>query len=335
MDSSLIQENVQDLHLIPLQPVIEEDQLDLKAIPIEDHSVYSDTLERLNYYKAAQKGLEYDNEPSFEEIQATILNVGYRKVGKASQPLKITLLKTGFSPTWRLLMAYINNSLGATKLNNSVRHPSPAYARFILLILEKALDVAGLDLCDNVYDGSPSEDPKLNEIIHNVKTKTMSSLLDPNSIATTDVYQYKVVTNVLNEDVTGESTIPSGSCDHNLKDDFHGKANEISDCLNEEVIDQSAIHSGTGDQSLKDDCLGKTIELSNCLNDEVVYQSEIPSGSGDHNLKDDCFGKINEVSNCLNQEVIVETIIPTCYDDHNLKVDCYVNSNEVSNIQNH
>ncbi|GKE18958.1 hypothetical protein Tco_1426535 [Tanacetum coccineum] len=193
-------------------------------------------------------------------------------------------------------------------------------------------DVTGLDLCDNVYDGSPSEDAKFNEIIHNVKTRLCS-------------------------------------CDHNLKDDFHGKANEISDCLNEEVIDQSAINSGTGDQSLKDDCLGKTIELSNCLNDEVVYQSEIPSGSGDqnlkdncpgktidisnsiseavidqsaipsgsgdHNLKDDCFGKVNEVSNCLNQEVIVETIIPTGYDYHNLKVDCHVNSNEVSNIQNH
>ncbi|GKE72429.1 hypothetical protein Tco_1534470, partial [Tanacetum coccineum] len=172
------------------------------------------------------------------------------------------------------------------KLYNSVRHPSPAYARFISFILEKALgdnyviskeialkiplmgnstfnleltlsevpitcymdrvcksvseaclvyeDVAGLDLCDNVYDGSPSEDPKFNEIIQNVKTKTMSSLLDPNSIATTDVYQYKVVMNVLNEDVIGESAIPSGSCDHNLKDDCHGKANEISDCLNEE-----------------------------------------------------------------------------------------------------
>ncbi|GJU02003.1 hypothetical protein Tco_1112341, partial [Tanacetum coccineum] len=122
-----------------------------------------------------EKGLEYDNEPSFEEIQATILNVGYRKVGKPSQPLETTLLKTGFSLTSRLLMAYISNSLGgnngfmdqlnymhhliahglinglkldfggiifndlAAKLNNSIRHPSPAYARFISLILEKAL----------------------------------------------------------------------------------------------------------------------------------------------------------------------------------------------------
>ncbi|GKA15279.1 hypothetical protein Tco_0695026, partial [Tanacetum coccineum] len=425
MDSSLIQENVQDLHLIPHQPVIEEDQLDLKVIPIEDHSVSSDTLERLNFYKAVQyneetklislttkncsfeiefgvaafrsicgfnyleKGLEYDNETSFEEIQATILNVGYRKVGKPSQPLETTLLKTGFSPTWRLLMAYISNSLGgntgskdqlnymhqliahglinglkldyggiifndlAAKLNNSVRHPSPAYARFISLILEKALgdnyviseeialkiplmgnsifnleptssevpitchvdrvcksvseaclvyeDVVDLDLSDNVYDGSPSEDPKFNEIIQNVKTKTMSSLLDPNSIATTDVYQYKVVTNVLNEDVIGESAIPSGSCDHNLKDDCYGRANEISNCLNEEVIDQSSIYSGSGDQNIKDDCLDKTIKISNCLSEEVVYQSAIPSGS----------------------------------DDHNLKVDCHVNSNEVSNMQNH
>ncbi|GKC75841.1 hypothetical protein Tco_1126615 [Tanacetum coccineum] len=289
MDSSVIQENVQDLHLIPHQPVIEEDQLDLKVIPIEDHSLSSVTLERLNFYKVAQyneetklislttkncsfeiefgvaafrsicgfnyleKGLEYDNEPSFKEIQATILNVGYRKVGKPSQPLETTLLKTGFSPTWRLLMAYISNSLGgnngskdqlnymhqliahglinglkldyegiifndlAAKLNNFVRHHSSAYARFISFILEKALsdnyvifeeialkiplignlifnleptssevlitchmdrlcksvseaclvseDVVGLDLCDNVYDGSPSKDAKFNKII--------------------------------------------------------------------------------------------------------------------------------------------------------------------------
>ncbi|GKA56935.1 hypothetical protein Tco_0756007 [Tanacetum coccineum] len=250
------------------------------------------------------------------------------------------------------LWGIIFNDL-AVKLNNFGRHPSPVYARFISLILEKALgnnyviyeeialriplmgnsifnleptssevlitchmdrvcksvseaclvseDVAGLNLYDNVYDGSSSEDPKFNEIIQNVKTKTMSSLLDPNSIATTDVYQYKVVTNVLNEDVIGESAIPSGSCDHNLKDDCYGKANEISDCLNEEVIDQSAIYSGSGDQNIKDDCPGKTIKISNCLSEEVVYQSAIPSG----------------------------------YDDHNLKVDCYVNSNEVSNIQNH
>ncbi|GJU27557.1 hypothetical protein Tco_1166178 [Tanacetum coccineum] len=382
-----------------------------------------------------EKGLEYDNEPSFEEIQATILNVGYRKVSKPSQPLETTLLKTGFSPTWRLLMAYICNSLGgnigskdllnymhqliahglinglkldyggiifndlAAKLNNSVRHPSPSYARFISVILEKALgdnyvlsdeialkiplmgnsifnleptssevlitchmdrvcksifeaclvskDVAGLDLCDNVYDGSPSDYPNFNEIIQKVKTKTMSSLLDPNLIKTTGVYQFKVVTNGLNEDVIGESAIPSCSCDHDLKDDCHDKANEISGCLNEEVIDQSAIHSGSGDQNLKDDCPGsgdqnlkddypsKTVDVSNCLSEEVIDQSAIPIGSGDHKLIDDCFGKLNELSNCLNEEVIVETIIPTGSNDHNFKVDCPVNSNEVSNFQNH
>ncbi|GJV28413.1 hypothetical protein Tco_1384861 [Tanacetum coccineum] len=274
----------------------------------------------------------------------------------------------------------------AAKLNNSVHHPSPAYARFISLILEKALgdnyviseeidlkiplmgnsifnleptssevpitchmdrvcksvseaclvseDVAGLDLCDNVYDGSPSEDAKFNEIIQNVKTKTMSSLLDPNSIATTDVYQYKVVTNVLNEDVIGESAIPSGSCDHNLKDDFHGKANEISDCLNEEVIDQSAINSGTGDQNLKDDCPGKANEISDCLSEEVVYQSAIPSGSDDQNLKDNCPGKTIDISNCLSEEVIDQSAIPSGSGDHNLKDDCFEKVNEVSNCLN-
>ncbi|GJY69180.1 hypothetical protein Tco_0472162 [Tanacetum coccineum] len=87
----------------------------------------------------------------------------------------------------------------AAKLNNSVRHPSLAYARFISLILEKALgdnyviseeialkipliaclvseDVAGLDLCDNVYDGSPYEDTKFNEIIHFLGYEFKSSL---------------------------------------------------------------------------------------------------------------------------------------------------------------
>ncbi|GJV75827.1 hypothetical protein Tco_1507411 [Tanacetum coccineum] len=355
-DDPFSDENVQDLHLIPHQPVIEEDQLDLKVIPIEDHSVSSDTLERLNYYKAAQDQLNY-----MHQLIAHGLING---------------LKLDYG-------GEIFNDLAA-KLYNSVRHPSPAYARFISFILEKALgdnyviseeialkiplmgnstfnleltssevsitcymdrvcksvseaclvseDVPGLDLCDNVYDGSPSEDPKFNEIIQNVKTKTMSSLLDPNSIATTDVYQYKVVMNVLNEDVIGESAIPSGSCDHNLKDDCHGKANEISDCLNEEVIDQSAIHSGTGDQNLKDDCPGKTIEISNCLSEEVVYQSAIPSGSDDQNLKDNCPDKTIDISNCLSDE---EFFIFLGSDDHNLKVACHVNSNEVCNIQNH
>ncbi|GKC53641.1 hypothetical protein Tco_1076386, partial [Tanacetum coccineum] len=287
----------------------------------------------------------------------------------------------------------------AAKLNNSVRHPSLSYARFISVILEKALsdnyvlsdeialkipimgnsifnleptssevlitchmdrvcksvseaclvskDVASLDLCDNVYDGSPSDYPNFNEIIHKVKTKTMSSLLDPNLIKITGVYQFKVVTNGLNEDVIGESAILSCSYDHDLKDDCHDKANEISGCLNEEVINQSAIHSGSGDQNLKDDCPssgdqnlkddcpGKTVDVSNCLSEEVIDQSAIPIGSGDHKLTDDCFGKLNELSNCLNEEVIVETIIPTGSNDHNFKVDCPVNSNEVSNFQNH
>nr|GFB70980.1 hypothetical protein [Tanacetum cinerariifolium] len=172
-----------------------------------------------------EKGLKYDNEPSFEEIQATILNVGYRKVGKPNQPLETTLLKTRLSLTWRLLMAYISNSLGgnngskdqlnymhqliahglinglkldygriifndlAAKLNNFVRHPSPAYARFISLILEKALG-------DNY---------------------------------------------VISEEIALKIPL-TGSCDHNLKDDCHGKENEISNCLNKWVIDQSSIH---------------------------------------------------------------------------------------------
>ncbi|GKC91726.1 hypothetical protein Tco_1152375, partial [Tanacetum coccineum] len=171
-----IQENVESLQLIPQQQLgVEEEQLDMQIMPIEDHVDAFATLERLSNFKASQKGLEYDNEPTFEEIQKTMLGVGYRKENRPNQPLKSTLLKTGFSPTWRLLMAYISNSLGgnirskdqlnymhqliahglingvkldyggiifndlAAKLTNSVRHTSSAYARFISLILEKVL----------------------------------------------------------------------------------------------------------------------------------------------------------------------------------------------------
>ncbi|GJV75824.1 hypothetical protein Tco_1507408 [Tanacetum coccineum] len=279
---SLNQENVQDLHLIPHQLVIEEDQLDLKVIPIKDHSVSSDTLERLNYYKAAQ------------------LNNSGRHPSPVYARFISLILEKALGNNY---VIYEEIALRIPLMGNSIFNLEPTSSEVLITchmdrvcksVFEACLvseDVAGLNLYDNVYDGSSSEDPKFNEIIQNVKTKTMSSLLDPNSIATTDVYQYKVVTNVLNEDVIGESAIPSGSCDHNLKDDCYGKANEISDCLNEEVIDQSAIYSGSGNQNLKDNCPGKTIDISNCLSEAVIDQSEIPSSSGDHNLKDDCFGK--------------------------------------------
>ncbi|GJT56735.1 hypothetical protein Tco_0991789 [Tanacetum coccineum] len=101
-----------------------------------------------------------------------MLGVGYRKGNGPNQPLESTFLKIGFSRTWRLLMAYIlGGNIGskdqlnymhqliahglingvkldyggiifndlAAKLTNSLRHTSRAYARFISLILEKAL----------------------------------------------------------------------------------------------------------------------------------------------------------------------------------------------------
>ncbi|GJR58857.1 hypothetical protein Tco_1501019 [Tanacetum coccineum] len=270
VDSYSIQENVESLQLIPQQqPGVEEELLDMQIMPIEDHVDASATLERLS--------------------------VGYRKGNGPNQPLESTLLKTGFSPTWRLLMAYISNSLGgnigskdqlnymhqliahglingvkldyggiifndlAAKLTNSVRHTSPAYVRFISLILEKALgdsyvlydeiglkipimgnsifnidpsllevpisshmvrvcqsepdsavvseDVAGILLCDNVSDGSPSIDTNLNEIVQKVKTKSINSLLDPKLKESTGVYEYKVVSNCLNEEVVADTAV--------------------------------------------------------------------------------------------------------------------------------
>ncbi|GKE02665.1 hypothetical protein Tco_1390648, partial [Tanacetum coccineum] len=115
----------------------------------------------------------------------------------------------------------------AAKLSNYVCHSSPAYSRFISLILEKALgdnyvvsdgsalnipviesclvsqDVEGLDMCDIVYDGSSSVELNDSEMIQMVNTKTMSGLLDPNSTETSDVYPFKVPTNRLSEDVIG------------------------------------------------------------------------------------------------------------------------------------
>ncbi|GKD33229.1 hypothetical protein Tco_1248738 [Tanacetum coccineum] len=188
MDSSWIQENVEALQLIPhQQPIIEEEELEIQIIPIEDHADVYATLERLSFYKASQNHkLDYGG--------------------------------------------IIFNDL-AVKLTNFVRHTSPVYARFISLILEKALgdsyvlsdeiglkipimgnlifrldlsllevpisfhmvrvcqsepdpavvseDVPGILLCDNVADGSPSVDPNLNEIVQKVKTKSITSSLDP------------------------------------------------------------------------------------------------------------------------------------------------------------
>ncbi|GJW88409.1 hypothetical protein Tco_0163749 [Tanacetum coccineum] len=417
MDSSSIQENVEALQLIPhQQPIIEEEQLDIQIIPIEDHADVSATLERLSFYKASQKGLEYDNEPTFEEIQKTMLGVGYRKGNGPNQPLESTILKTGFSPTWRLLMAYISNSLGGNigskdqlnymhqlithglingvkldyrriifndldvKLTNYVRHTSPAYARFISLILEKALgdsyvlsdeiglkipimdnsifsldpsllevpisshmvrvcqsesdlavvseDVAGILLCDNVSDGSPSVDPNLNEIVQKVKTKSITSLLDPKSKESTGVYKFKVVSNCLNEEVIADTTVAIGSGDQSLKDDCPVNSNQVCNYQNnvasfqEEIVGDTAVPTGSG-ENLKDDCPVISNQVCNVQNNVASFQKEIQFPRSGENLKDDCPVISNQVCNVQNNG-----------SDQNLKDGCPVNSNEVCNYQN-
>ncbi|GJX29267.1 WVD2-like protein 4 [Tanacetum coccineum] len=329
-------------------------------------------------FEYLEKGLEYDNEPTFEEIQKTMLGVGYRKGNGPNQPLESTLLKTGFSPTWRLLMAYISNSLGgnigskdqlnymhqliahrlingvkldyggiifndlAAKLTNSVCHTSPTYLRFISLILEKALgdsyvlsdeiglkipimgnsifnldpsllevpisshmvrvcqsepdsavvseDVAGILLSDNVSDGSPSIDTNLNEIVQKVKTKSINSLLDPKFKESTGVYEYKVVSNCLNEEVVADTAV---------------------------VIDYDSVHSYIY-------FLGRGCWRHSSWHrkEVVVGDTAVPTGSGE-NLKDGCTVNSNEVPNYHNNG-----------GDQSLKDGCHVNSNEVCNYHN-
>ncbi|GJU88372.1 hypothetical protein Tco_1300795, partial [Tanacetum coccineum] len=122
-------------------------------------------------------------------------------------------------------------------------------------------DVAGILLSDNVSDGSPSIDTNLNEIVQKVKTKSINSLLDPKFKESTGVYEYKVVSN----------------------------------CLNEEVVADTAVVIGSGDQSLKYDC-----PVNVALFQEVVVgDTAIPTGSGE-NLKDGCPVNSNEVRNYQN-----------------------------------
>ncbi|GJR79413.1 hypothetical protein Tco_0150198 [Tanacetum coccineum] len=392
------------------------------------------TFRKVCGFEYLEKGLEYDNEPTFEEIQKTMLGVGYRKGNGPNQPLESTLLKTGFSPTWRLLMAYISNSLGgnigskdqlnymhqliahglingvkldyggiifndlAAKLTNSVRHTSPAYARFISLILEKALgdsyvlsdeiglkipimgnsifnldpsllevpisshmvrvcqsepdsavvseDVAGILLCDNVSDGSPSIDTNLNEIVQKVKTKSINSLLDPKLKESTGVYEYKVVSNCLNEEVVADTAVAIdydsvqsyiyvlSSGDQSLKDDCPVNSNQVCNYHNnvasfqEEVVGDIVVGTGSGDQSLKYDCPVNSNQVCNYQNNVALFQevvvgdTTVPTGSGE-NLKDGCPVNSNEVRNYQNNG-----------GDQSLKDGCDVNSNKVCNYQN-
>ncbi|GJS74155.1 hypothetical protein Tco_0706996 [Tanacetum coccineum] len=360
-------ENVESLQLIPQQqPGVEEEQLDMQIMPIKDHVDASATLERLSNFKASQKGLEYDNEPTFEEIQKTMLGVGYRKGNGPNQPLESTFLKIGFSRTWRLLMAYISNSLGgnigskdqlnymhqliahglingvkldyggiifndlAAKLTNSVCHTSPAYARFISLILEKALGDSYV-----LYDEIGLKVPIMGNSIFNLDP----SLLEvPISSHMVRVCQSEPDSAVVSEDVAGIL----------LCDNVSDGSPSIDTNLNE-IVQKSYIYvlgRGSGDQSLKYDCPVNSNQVCNYQNNVALFQevvvgdTTVPTRSGE-NLKDGCLVNSNEVHNYQNNGGD-QSLKDGCDansnknngGDENLKDGCHVNSNEVCNYHN-
>ncbi|GKB71698.1 hypothetical protein Tco_0933110 [Tanacetum coccineum] len=195
MDSSSIQENVEALQLIPhQQPVVEEAQLKIQIIPIEDHADASAILERLTYARFISLILEKALGDSY---------VLYNEIG-----LKIPIMGNSIfrlDPT--LLEVPISSHM--VRVCQSVSDP---------VVVSK--DVAGILLCDNVSDGSPSVDSNLNEIVKKLKTKLITSLLDPKSKESIGVYKFKVVTNCLNEEVVFTIELYFVKIDYQLADLF-------------------------------------------------------------------------------------------------------------------
>ncbi|GJV02586.1 hypothetical protein Tco_1336155 [Tanacetum coccineum] len=209
----------------------------------------------------------------------------------------------------------------ASQLTNSVRHTSLADARFISLILEKALgdsyvlsdeiglkipimDVAGILLCDNVSDGSPSIDTNLNEIVQKSYIYFLGSgdesLKDDCPVNSNQVCNYQNNVASFQEDVVGDIIVGTGSGE-NLKDGCAVNSNEVRNYQN-----------NSGDQILKDGCDVNSNKVCN-------YQNN----GGDENLKDGCHVNSNEICNYQNNG-----------GDENLKDGCLVNSNEVCNYHN-
>ncbi|GJX34731.1 hypothetical protein Tco_0246288 [Tanacetum coccineum] len=195
-------------------------------------------------------------------------------------------------------------------------------------------DVAGILLCDNVSDGSPSIDNNLNEIVQKVKTKLITntavtigsgdqSLKDDCPVNSNQVCNYQNNVSSFQEEVVGDTTVTTGS-GKNLKDDCPIISNEVCNVQNNGgdqnlkdgcLVNSNEVcnyHNNGGDQSLKDGCLVNSNEVYN-------YQNN----GGDQNLKDGCHVNLNEVCNYQNNG-----------GDQNLKDGCHVNSNEVCNYHN-
>ncbi|GJS79428.1 hypothetical protein Tco_0729309 [Tanacetum coccineum] len=155
-------------------------------------------------------------------------------------------------------------------------------------------DVAGILLCDNVSDGSPSIDNNLNEIVQKVKTK----LITNTAVTIGSGENLKDDCPVISNQVCN---VQNNGSDLNLKDGCPVNSNEVCNYQN-----------NGGDENLKDGCQVNSNEVCN-------YQNN----GGDQNLKDGCLVNSNEVCNYQNNG-----------GDQNLKDGCHVNSNEVCNYHN-
>ncbi|GJT51042.1 hypothetical protein Tco_0977199 [Tanacetum coccineum] len=260
----------------------------------------------------------------------------------------------------RLLMAYISNSLGgnirskdqlnymhqliahglingvkldyggiifndlAAKLTNSVRHTSPAYARFISLILEKVLG--------DSYVLSDEIGLKIPIIGNSIFNLDLSLLEVPISSHMVRVCQSEPDPAVVSEDVVGIL----------LCDNVSDRSPSIDSNLNE-IVQKAKTKSINSllDPKLKEStCVYKYKVVSNCLNEEVVADKAVAIGSGDQSLKDDCPVNSNQVYNYQNnvvsfqEEVVGDTAVATGSGDQSLKDDYPVNSNQVCNYQN-
>nr|GEV56305.1 hypothetical protein [Tanacetum cinerariifolium] len=223
-----------------------------------------------------------------------------------------------------------------------------SYARFIRMILEKALGNSCV-----LYDEIGLKIPIMGNLIFNLD---LSLLEVPISSYMVRVCQSEPDPAVVSEDVVGIllcDNVSDGcpSIDFNLNEIIQKvkkksinslldpklkestsvyKYKVISNCLNEEVIADIAVTIGSGDQSLKDDFLVNSNQVCNYQNnvasfqeeEEVVGDTAVPIGSGE-NLKDGCPVNSNKVCNYQNNG-----------GDQRLKDGCVVNSNKVSNYQN-
>ncbi|GJS01070.1 putative reverse transcriptase domain-containing protein [Tanacetum coccineum] len=177
----------------------------------------------------------------------------------------------------------------AAKLSNYVHHPSPAYSRFISLILEKALG-------DNyvVSDGSALKIPVIGNSIFN---------LDPiSSEVLISLHMDRVSKSVSESCLVSQDVEGLDMCDivYDGSSSVEPNDSEMIQMVNTKTI------SGLLDPNSTETTDVYPLKVpTNRLSEDVIGESAIPSGSGDHNLEDDCPGNTKEISNCLNQDFAI------------------------------